>query len=190
MVVTLLIVNLGAEPLLLSEPPADPWGQLRYAPVVMNRLDAFDKPRGSDRVGDPLPSGFVKQESYSWDKHSEWVQFWIDPAPIDALGAGSSSVGVFQIVKDYGMYSGAGGAVKLSSSGRFDHCYIGGEYNYNSVKNCGAIGMKDCGTARDFFDKFVAGAERYTDTDASGSGAYCACSSINGPFNCITAVIP
>lgn len=189
-IVTLLIVNTGTEPLLLTEPPSMRYGDIVYAPVVISSLNSFTPPRGADHVG--TPTLFVKQDnsdkSYSWDTNNEWGNYWIDAAPWDALGAGSSSVGVFQFAKFNPSFSGVGAAIKFSSYSRFDHYYVGGERNLGAKANSGAISLADCGSAADFYNKFVNGAERYT--DSTPSGAYCGCSSKTDYFNCITAIIP
>jgi hypothetical protein len=159
---TLVVVNTTADPLLLAEPVYQPHGGMISKPVVAHyphlgttegRGRANFKPTSSDDSADP--------------------ESWVDAAPLKAMGAGTAAVGVWQFmtVPSDGAASASIKFKALAKTG-YKQLYVGGEFPADASKpNCCSVGISDHGSAEQYFKQWIDGKGVATDASSACSAS-------------------
>ena len=154
---TVLVVNTTADPLVLKEAVLVTAGGMVSKPVVATY------PNMTSTTSRPTAGFESTNNAASFDEKS-----WVDAAPTAAMGAGTATVGVWQFVgvKSDGAASFSIKFGPMPTAG-YTQLYIGGSFPKDASANCCAVGIADHQLVADFHNQYVVNKTAALDTSST-----------------------
>lgn len=168
---SIVIVNMTDQNLQLTEKTYLNGEMLAYPVVQQYTDDTF-----TTKKIVAAPSGIGRTNSKRAFDSNGNDHIWIDSA--STLGAGAASVGVFRYKSTAAPFWGVTVGMQFFGSPSFPHFYVSAERTIGGSSSASVGATCAHESAEEFFDTFVSGKERHTD-----SSGHCYCATFDDKAN-------